>query len=92
MVRWFEEFLVVLSYSKRTQLAIVLGITLFIGIHVLGYFVLSNFELQGPHRGLESVIVEKLAKKYDKAALVVLVLFLLEAVRSYRRARRRFFE
>ena len=43
MKDWFAEFLVVLSYSKRTQWAILLGVLGFFAIKLWGDYQLSNF-------------------------------------------------
>ena len=61
--------------SKKTQWAIFLGVVFFFGIHIWGSYSLSNFELHGHMNGIQDVVAEKLAKRYDKIALGALISF-----------------
>lgn len=90
MPNWLSEFLYVLALSKKTQWALILGIVFFVGIHLLGLHVLSNFELQGQYANIQNVIVSKLAKKYDKAAWLTLISFIVLAYKCYKKDKKRF--
>lgn len=90
MPNWLLEFLSVLSFSKKTQWAIILAFVSFICIHLLGDYIISNFELNGPMKGFQDIIARKIAKRYDKIALVSFFSFLVVAYRSYKKDRKRF--
>jgi len=90
MPNWLSEFLYILALSRKTQWAIILGFVFFIGIHIVGHVVLSDFELQGSYKGVRDIIVHEMAKKYDKAALIALVSFLGLACRCYLKDKNRF--
>lgn len=89
MPTWLEEFLVVLAYSKRAQLAIWLGLISFVVILVLGVVMAHNLELHGILAPLTAVIRETLIARYDKAAWTSLGLFLLLAAKFYRKDKKR---
>lgn len=90
MPNWLIEFVYVLALSKRTQWAIILGIVFFIGINLLGQHMLRNFELHGSAKSIQDVIIHKMAKKYDKAAFVALIPFLVLAYKLYQKDKKRF--
>lgn len=90
MPNWLNEILYILALSKKTQWAIILGCIFFVGIHLLGGYMLANFELHGPAKGIQDVIVGKMAKKYDKAALIGLLSFWVLAYKCYQKDRKRF--
>lgn len=90
MKQLFTEFLYVLSFSKRTQWAIILGIVFFIAVSLLGKHMISTLHFSGPIAGLEGAIGSKLLKHYDKAALFGLLSFWCLAVKCYLRDRKRF--
>ncbi|AKH36882.1 MULTISPECIES: hypothetical protein [Nitrosomonas] len=84
-----EEFLTVLIYSVRTQIAIYLGILFFIGITFLGEHMTSQLNTSGQLGPAMEVIKEKVLHQYDKVAYVALFGFLVTAIRMYRRDRKR---
>ncbi|WP_194089618.1 hypothetical protein [Vibrio hibernica] len=90
MPNWLNEFLYVLALSKKTQWALIFGAVFYFGILLLGQHMLSNFELQGSVKGIQDVIAHKIAKKYDKAALVALFSFLVLAYKCYQKDKKRF--
>ena len=90
MREWIDEFLYVVMLSKRTQWASILGVVLFVGVSWLGEYVASNFELSGTMSGFEDALAHKAQKKYDKAALVVLVSFWILAFKFYQKDKKRF--
>lgn len=47
MLVWIEEFLVVLVYSKRTQLAILLGVTGFVSVLAAGEYFVGRVNFHG---------------------------------------------
>ncbi|MAX55996.1 MAG: hypothetical protein CL537_10895 [Alcanivoracaceae bacterium] len=89
MPNWLIEFLYVLAISKRTQWAIILGVVFFVGINLLGHYMVANFELHGPAKGLQEVIAQKFAHKYDKAAFIALLSFLFLAYKCYKKDKKR---
>ncbi len=91
MKDWFAEFLVVLSHSKRTQLAVCLGVFGFAAIHLWGNYQLSNFELSGHMSSIGEVVKENLLRRYDKVALGCLISFFLLAIKLYRKDKKRLY-
>lgn len=88
---WLTEVLLILSFSKRTQWAIFLGVIGFFVINFLGSTQLDNFELQGAMAPFSGVIKDNLVQKYDKAAYGCLGSFWLLAYKLYRRDKKRFY-
>lgn len=86
-----EEFLFVLSYSTRTQLAILFGIVFFFGTLLLGHRSTSNIVFQGMLAPLEDAIRPIIEHRYEKAAWVSLLSFLFLAFQCYRKDRKRLF-
>lgn len=84
MPNWLFEIIAVIAFSKRTQWAILFGCIFFIGINLLGIYVLSDFQLHGPASGLTEVIKQKMAERYDKVALGALFSFWALAFKLYR--------
>ena len=89
MSDWFTEVLVVLCHSTRTQLAIAFGLIFFVGILLLGQVFVGGHELHGLLAPLTDVIRDRLMHRYDKAAWMALGGFLLLAIKTYRKDRRR---
>ncbi|GAB2180947.1 hypothetical protein DLREEDagrD3_11700 [Denitratisoma sp. agr-D3] len=87
----FDEFLVVLAYSTKTQLALLFGMVFFVGTMLTGDYFASTFEIHGNLAPLTDVIREKIVHKYDKVAWVSLVSFFLLAIKCYRKDRKRLF-
>ena len=90
MVVWLDEIILVVSLSKKTKAAIVLGIVFFIGINLAGIYLVKNIEINGGMEIFRTSIVERLAHKYDKVAFWVLFSSWLLAFRCYQRDRKRF--
>lgn len=84
-----EEFLVVLAYSTKTQLAVIFGLAFFVGTMVAGDYFTSHLEIHGILASLTDVIREEIAHRYDKVAWASLVSFLILAVKSYKKDRKR---
>lgn len=89
MVNWFMEFLLVLSYSRRTQVALVLSVVSFFGALLLGEQLVSGVELHGPLAPLTGVLQDKLLHRYDKLAWFGLLSFLGLAVKLFQKDRKR---
>ena len=87
----FEEFLTVLSYSRRTQFVLVLGVVFFAGFMLGGAYMVSNLELKSVSGSLADVIRDRLLHRYDKAAWFCLISSLFAAVGYYRKDRKRWF-
>jgi len=87
---YFTEILYVITMSKKTQWALILGVVFFIGISLLGSHLTSNLHFTGPLKGLEGAIAGKLLKRYDKVALVALISFWVLAFKHYHRDKKRF--
>lgn len=84
-----DEFLVVLAYSTQTQLAVIFGLAFFVGTMAVGDYFTSHLEIHGILAPLTDVVREKIAHRYDKAALAGLAGFLLLAVKCYKKDRKR---
>lgn len=91
MKDWFFEFLLVLSYSRKTQWAIILGALGYIVINIIGTYMLHDFHLTGLLEPMTDVVKDKLSGKYDKAALGCLGSFWLLAVKLYRKDKKRLY-
>lgn len=85
----FEEFLVVLAYSTKTQLAVIFGLAFFVGTMVAGVYFTSHLEIHGILAPLTDVVREKIAHRYDKVAWGNLAAFFLIAVKCYKKDRKR---
>jgi len=59
---YFTEILIVITYSGRTQAAIILGMIGFIAINLVGDYYLTNFELSETMSAFTEVIKEKLLR------------------------------
>jgi len=84
-MNWLEEVLLVLAFSTRTQVAILLGVLSFIGILIYGCFAVDSFELTGPLAPLTAVIKPYLAHRYEAAAFGALFGFIGVAVKWFRK-------
>lgn len=84
-----EEFLIVLAYSTKTQLAVIFGLAFFVGTLMAGDYFASHMELHGPLAPLTEMFQEQIAHRYDKVAWASLGGFLLLAVRCYKKDRKR---
>lgn len=84
------EFLYVLSLSKRTQFALILGVVFYFVILLVGKYYIAEIEFQGVMKSLEDAIVGKLLHRYDKLALFALVSFWVLAFKCYRKDHKRF--
>ncbi|MBE7566644.1 hypothetical protein [Acidithiobacillus sp. HP-11] len=85
----FEEFLLVLQFSWRTQLWIYLGIIFFLGVLLGGEYFSNNFVLHGFLAPMSDVIREKILYRYDNAAWVLLGSSWLTAIKQFRKDRKR---
>ena len=89
MPYWLDNFLYVVATSKRVQLSIILGPIFYIGISLLGEYMIENIMLQGTMASFQDVIVNKLLSRYDKVALFALISFWALAVKLYFKAKNR---
>lgn len=87
-----QEFLIVLAYSKRTQMTLVFGIVFALILWLAGEYFVSLISFVGPLAPLTDVIREKLMYRYDKAALMCFLGFLGLAAKLYLRDRKRFLQ
>lgn len=78
----------VLSLSKRTQLALILGIVFHFAILLVGKYYVADIEFQGVMKPLEDAIVGKLLHRYDKLAWLTLISFWILAFKCYRKDRK----
>lgn len=90
MKEYFTEVLIIIAYSGRTQVAIMLGVLGFIFINLAGDHYLDNFQLSGSMSDFTDIFKKKLAHRYDKAAWAVLSSFWLLAFKLYRKDRNKF--
>ena len=84
------EVLYILAYSTRTQVALILGVVLFTGIHLYGNYYVSTVEFTGVLSGLNDALTAKIARRYDKVALGALISSWWLAYRFYQRDKARF--
>lgn len=89
MREWLADGLVVFAHSPKTQFAVALGITFFAGTLRIGHLLVDGLELSGPIAPVADVIRDALMHRYDKAAWMALGGFLLVAIKTYRKDRRR---
>lgn len=87
-----EEFLVVLAYSTKTQLAVICGLAFFVGTMIAGDYFTTHMEIHGVLAPLTDVIREKIAHRYDKVAWAALFSFFLFAAKCYKKDRKRLFD
>lgn len=87
----FEEFLVVLSYSTKTQLALIFGVVFFVITMVAGDYFYTHMEIQGILSPLSDVIRESILQRYDKVAWIALFGFIVLAAKCYEKDRNRLF-
>ncbi|WP_265168297.1 hypothetical protein [Pseudomonas solani] len=62
MKDYIAEILYVLALSRRTQVAIFLGVAFSVGISLFGEFYVSKLHFSGPLAGLEQAVIPKLIK------------------------------
>lgn len=91
MHEWMLEFLMVLSRSTMTQVALLLAITAPLGLYLLGLSQVGQIEFHGPLALLTAPVRELLMLRYDKAAWLAFGTFLLAALKFYKRDRRRYY-
>lgn len=84
-----EEFLVVLAYSTKTQIAVLFGLAFCMGTLMAGDYYSSHLALHGTLAPLTEMFREKIAHRYDKVAWVTLGSFLLLAGKCYKKDRKR---
>ena len=82
---WFLEFLTILSYSRRTMFAIVLGPLSYMVITLIGWYMIRDFQITGYLAPLSGLVKDKFISYYDKAALGCLVSSWYLAIKLYRK-------
>ncbi|SFD54874.1 hypothetical protein SAMN02745724_04817 [Pseudoalteromonas denitrificans DSM 6059] len=82
-MNWFGNLLLCFIESPKTIWLIIFGMVFFILINEVGYYMLANFELTGSMKGLQDSIFQKLARRYDKIALISLIGFWALAFKQY---------
>lgn len=91
MVERFGEFVAILTFSRRTQWALLLGLVAYIGISLLGDHFLNDFELTGAMSSLTEPIKDLIDQRYDKAAFACLLSSWALAFKVYRKDKKRFY-
>jgi hypothetical protein len=86
---WFYEVVTVMALSKRIVWALVLGMLGFIAMNLMGYFQLSDFELQGAMAPLGDVVKDHLYQRFDKAAFAILFGSWWTAYKFYKKDKKR---
>lgn len=87
---WIVEFFMVLSRSTKTQLALLLAVIAPLSVLMLGMSQVGQIEFHGPLASLTDPVRELLMHRYDKAAWLVLGIFLFAALKFYKRDRRNY--
>lgn len=91
MNNWFTEVWIVFCLSTKTQLALAFGVAFFLGILLMGEMLVGGIELHGHLKPLTDAVRASLAHRYEGAAWMALGSFLLLAIKTYRKDRRRVF-
>lgn len=91
MKNYLAEFVTVLVSSKRTMLAVIFGLIFFVGINLVGDFMVSRVQTTGVMSAFYEAIAEKINHRYDKVALFALLSFAVLAVKSFIRDRKRLY-
>lgn len=86
-----EEFLIVLAYSTKTQLAVLFGLVFFVTTMAAGHYFAAEVQIPGMYSSLADVVREKISHRYDKVAWACLISFSLLAIKCYRKDRKRIF-
>lgn len=89
---FLEEFVLVLAYSVRTQLAIILGLVFFVGTLLLGQHFAETLHFEGYLAPLADVIRPYIAMRYEYAAWGALFTFFGVAIKVYLKDRKRFLQ
>lgn len=91
MSDWIAEFLVVLSSSTRTQVALLFAVIAPLSLLMLGMSQVGQIEFHGPLALLTDPVRELLMHRYDKAAWLTFGSFLLAALKFYKRDSRNYY-
>lgn len=91
MSDWIMEFLMVLSRSTRTQVALLLAVIAPLSLLMLGLSQVGQIEFHGPLALLTDPVRELLMRRYDKAAWLAFGTFLWAALKFYKRDRRNYY-
>ncbi|MDO9419986.1 MAG: hypothetical protein Q7T66_04910 [Herminiimonas sp.] len=92
MKDWIDDVLMILAYSRKTQLAFMLGVVGFLVILLTGWYQLENFQLQGMMAPYSDFFRDKILRKYDKAAWFCLISFWILAFKMYQKDKKRFYK
>ena len=85
------ELFYVLCASGRTQAAVAAGLLFFIGVQLLGAYVLGDFELTLINAEANAAVKAQFDEKYDKIAWGGLLSLLALAYKHFRKAHKRLF-
>lgn len=88
MREFFDEVVTVVAYSRKTQVALVLGPVSFFTIRLLEARFVGGLELTGPMAPLTESVKAVFHERYDKIALGSLLAFWILAWKCYRRDRK----
>lgn len=86
------ECLLVLSYSIKTQIALLTSIAMFAGLHIAGVAIAQGFALNGLPAPAATAIRESLTHVLEMLSWISLVGSMTATARCYMRDRRRLFE
>lgn len=82
------EFLVVLAHSRRTHWILAIGVALSLALLLVGKPFVEQLDLKSLQGRAEATVL-KIARHYDKAALLILVYTVVAAATTYRKDRKR---
>lgn len=88
----FAEFLVVFTYSTKTQLALLLGIAVFAGLQVAGMVMPQGIALNSLPEPATTALRDSLAYVFEVLSWIGLAGSVSTAAKCYARDRRRLFE
>ena len=90
MKNWITEFLLILAFSRRTLIAIILGVISFFVVNIFGYFILKDFQFSGVLQPLSESVGNLIGNRYDRVAWGSLIGFWVLAIQFYKKDKKRF--
>ncbi|MCE7579461.1 hypothetical protein LZS94_18250 [Aliivibrio fischeri] len=88
---WLTEFVTVFIYSRKMQAAFWFGIIAFFIIHAIGWWFLDYADEQIKVEAFRELAINKIGKKYDKAALFFLISSWMLCFKLFYKERHRIF-
>lgn len=87
---FIEELLITFSYSKRAQLAAILGPIFFVAIMLLGHHLTSNLVFEGVMAPMTEIFRSAFMMRYEYLAWFALITFWVIAAKALIRDRKKY--